>query len=570
MNKRFGFRYKKPLKGRFIVIFSFFIVCYIFLISRLFYIQILEHKRYSEIAEDNRNVIITLPPKRGLILDRNLRELVINVPRHSLYAVPRFIDDKDRTAAYLATLLNRDKAEIFEKISNDKLFVWISRKLSDDVVEKIRSREFAGMGFVTESERSYPNHSLAAHVLGFVDIDNNGLEAVEKYYDRELKGMNGYKAVTVDAKRRQVGSVNDFLLPPRDGYNVVLTIDEVIQHISEKALHSGVDEHHPKSASVVVMDPSSGDVLALCNWPTYDLNNYENSDPDAIRNRALADIFEPGSSFKVVTASAALEEQVVGLEDEFYCENGSYQIMGRILHDHRPHGTLKFKNIIEVSSNIGTVKVAQELGEKRLYKYIKLFGFGNKTNIDLTGEVGGIAREVSEWTKGSICAIPIGQEIAVTTIQLAAAISCIANDGVLVRPRVTKKLIGDKGELIREFEPKLVRRVMTKETCSKVREVLRMVVESGSGKRASIRGYSSAGKTGTGQRLESDGSYSGSKYNSVFIGFAPVDNPRLAIAVVFVEPRPYYYGGTVAAPIFSEIAGKALRYMGVEPDEHNL
>lgn len=565
MKMRFNYRYKKPLKHRLIVTFLFFIICFMSLVARLFYLQVIEHKHYSEIAKNNRTVIVTLPPKRGLILDRNLREFTINVPKDSLYAVPRYISEKDRTAEYLATVLNSDKEEILDRISSDKMFVWISRKLPDDVARQIESQHLTGIDFVLESERGYPNNSLAAHILGFVDIDNNGLEGIEKYYDKGLRGIDGYKVAIVDAKRRQVSSVDDRFLPSREGYNVVLTIDEVIQHITEKALLAGVSMHHPKSASAVVMDPSNGEILALCNWPSYNLNDYANSSADVRRNRSITDIIEPGSSFKIVTASAALEEQIVGLEDEFYCEDGNYYIAGRVLHDHKPHGTLKFKNIIELSSNIGTVKVAQKLGERKLSRYIKLFGFGHETGIDLPGEVVGIARGVSKWSKGSISAIPIGQEVAVTTIQLAAAISSIANDGILIRPRIVKKIIDHKKALIKEFKPKLVRRVISKETCIKVKEVLRMVVESGTGKRAAAPGYSVAGKTGTAQRLESDGSYSHNKFNSVFIGFAPVDNPKLAIAVVFVEPYPRYYGGTVAAPVFSDIVSKVLRYMGISP-----
>lgn len=544
----------------------FFIIFFALLLGRLFYLQVMKHVYYNEIARDNRTLILTLPPKRGLILDRNLRELVINVPKSSLYAVPRCISQKDRTAEYLAKALNKNKEEILPRISNDKMFVWIARKLPDDVARQIKSSHLVGIDFISENERSYPNNSLAAHILGFVDIDDNGLEGIEKYYDKQLRGVNGYKVTIVDAKRRQVSSVEDRYLPPREGYNIVLTIDQVIQHIAEKALLAGVEKYHPQSASVVVMDASNGDILALCNWPTFDLNNYKNYNAEIRRNKAVTDFYEPGSSFKVVTASAALEEQAVGLEDEFYCENGSYNIAGRILHDHRPHKNLRFKNIIELSSNIGTVKVAQKLGMEKLCKYIRLFGFGRKTGVDLPGEAEGIAREVSKWSKGSIAAIPIGQEIAVTTIQLTAAISCIANDGILIKPRIVKKILNNNMVVIKEYEPKFMRRVISKETCMKTKEVLRMVVESGSGKKASIYGYSCAGKTGTAQRLESDGSYSHSKFNSIFIGFAPAENPKLAISIVLIEPRPYYYGGTVAAPIFSEIASKVLRYMEVPPD----
>lgn len=566
MKRKMTYRYKQPVKGRYIFVFAFFTTCFIFLIMRLGYIQLFRHNFYNNIADNNRNVMIVLPAKRGLILDRNLKELVVNVPKDSLYAAPLYIDDKEKTAEVLAKILDEDSKAILEKISNEKLFVWLARKLDDSTVQEIKSKALTGIDFVKENERSYPDESLACHLMGFVDIDNNGLEGIEKYYDKELKGKEGYKISVVDARRRQVGLMDDSLLPPRDGYNVVLALDEMIGHIVENALLEGVKKFNPKSASVVVMDCSNGDILAICNWPSYDINKYADSSLEERRNRAITDVLEPGSSFKIVTASAVLEERVVSPDEEFDCENGSYEIAGRILHDNRPHGVLKFKNIIEVSSNIGTVKVAQKLGAERLYRYIRKFGFGSETGIDLPGEVKGIVRDLAAWTKSSMCAIPIGQEVASTAVQLAQAIACIANDGILVRPRVVKKLIDNQGEIIKEFEPKLVRRVMSKETCEEVKNMLCMVVKSGTGQLASVPGYSVAGKTGTAQRLESDGSYSHTKYNSIFLGFAPVNEPKLAVAVVFVEPRPYHYGATVAAPVFSEIAGKSLRYMGVTPD----
>ena len=565
MKRISSYRYKKPIKSRFLVTFFFFTLCFILLIARLFFLQVTKHKYYDDIAENNRTIAVTIPPTRGLIFDRNLTNLVMNVPGYSVYAVPRYMNDKNRTAAEIGEILNIDKKTVFDKIDNDKMFVWIARELRDNEIRDIKSAQFDGIGFLPVSKRVYPHGSLAAHILGFVDIDNNGLEGIERYYDKELSGVSGYEMAVVDAKRRQVGSIANHCMLPRNGYNFVLTIDNTIQHIAEKAMLAGVKKYHPKSASIVVMDPSNGEILALCNWPTYDLNDCVNSSADVRRNRAITDILEPGSSFKIVTASAVLEEHLVGPEDEFYCENGSYRIAGRLLHDHRPHGTLKFKNIIELSSNIGTVKVAEKLGEKNLYKYIKVFGFGEETGIDLPGEAKGILRNVSQWSKGSIAAIPIGHEIAVTAIQLTAAISCIANDGILVKPKIVQKVVDDNNALIKEFKANPLRRVISKEACLKMKEILRMVAESGTGKKASVAGYSVAGKTGTGQRIENNGSYSHSKFNSIFIGFAPVDNPKIAITIVFIEPHPHYYGGTVPAPVFADIAGKTLRYMGVPP-----
>ncbi|MEA3305512.1 MAG: penicillin-binding transpeptidase domain-containing protein, partial [Candidatus Omnitrophota bacterium] len=324
MKRKYNYRYKRPAKGRFLIILSFFVVCLATLLTRLFYLQIIENRRYIKFAENNRTATIKLSGERGVILDRNLNRLVLNVPKYSVYAVPRHIGDKPGTAEYLAEVLGRNKAAILKKLSTDKLFVWIARKLPAYEIQQIRSRGLTGIDFIIESERSYPGNSLAAHILGFVDIDNNGLEGIERYYDKELRGIDGYKVVLVDAKRRQVSLADNRFLPPRDGRTLVLAEDEAIQHIAEKALLAGVEKFHPKSAGVVVMDPLNGDILALCNWPNYNLNDYSDSSADERRNRIVTDLFEPGSAFKVVTASAALEEHVVGLNDEFYCENGFY------------------------------------------------------------------------------------------------------------------------------------------------------------------------------------------------------------------------------------------------------
>ncbi|MBN1872111.1 MAG: stage V sporulation protein D [Candidatus Omnitrophica bacterium] len=561
------YRYKRPRKIRFFVILFFFAVSFVVLLGHLFSIQIVQHERYAEIASQNRTASIKYPPNRGLILDRNYNELAINIPKNSIYAIPRYIEDKDKTATRLAPILGVKEEYVLRRISTDKLFVWIERKADDNIIEAVRAGNLEGLEFMLENERAYPNNSLCSHVIGFVDVDNRGLEGIERFYDRELRGTEGYRIVTVDAKRRQVDSDKALFLPPQDGFNIVLTIDHVVQHIVETAMKKCITKHHPKSASTIVMDPENGEVLALFNWPDFDINNCSVSSPGEIRNRAVTDIFEPGSSFKIVTASAALEEQIVDMDDEFDCENGSYKIANRVLHDHRKHGILSFKNIIEVSSNIGTVKVAEKLGPDKLYKYIDLFGFGKNTGIDLPGEVSGIARKPGEWTEGSIAALPIGQEIAVTAIQMVDAIACIANDGIRVQPHLLKRVTDKNGVVIREYNPKLVKRVISTETCAKVKDILKMVVESGTGQRARLKSYSTAGKTGTAQRLEENGSYSHTKFNSVFVGFAPADEPRIAVCVLLVEPYPQYYGGTVAAPVFSEITDRALRHLGVRPND---
>jgi len=560
------YRYKRPNRARYRLILLLFTLLFLVLICRLFDIQIRQHEKFRVIADEGKKALIKLPAARGLIFDCTGRELAVNVPRYSIYAIPRAIENAEAVSERLASILELDYGTVKSAVSGDGMFRWILRKVDDESAEAVRSAGFKGVGFLLENERCYPSGSLGAHILGFVDIDNCGLEGIERYYDDELKGYQGQRIILVDAKRRQVDSPPDGFTPPKDGLNLVLTLDETIQHIAEQALAKAVRKHNPRSVSIVVMKPDNGEILALCNYPAFDPNNISQAGAGARRNRALTDVFEPGSSFKIVTAAAALEDRVFKIGDIFHCEDGEYRIGGRILHDHKPYKDLDFCQVIEKSSNIGTVKIAQALGPERLSSYIDSFGFGEVTGIDLPGEVGGIVHDPSDWTGGSIAAIPIGQEIAVTAVQLAQAVSCIANGGMRMRPHLLKRITDAAGATIREVKPRMVRRVISKSTASALKDILVRVVEEGTGKRAGCENYITAGKTGTGQRLEDDGTYSHKKYNSVFIGFAPAHEPRIAVSVVVIEPHLQYYGGTVAAPVFSEIVDEGLRYLGITPD----
>jgi cell division protein FtsI (penicillin-binding protein 3) len=309
------------------------------------------------------------------------------------------------------------------------------------------------------------------------------------------------------------------------------------------------------------MDPHTGAILALANRPTFELNEHGNAGKDQIRNRSICDLFEPGSVFKIVTASAALEEKKVSEEDKFFCENGSYRVGPHILHDHQPHGILTFRQVIEESSNIGTTKVAQILGGDVIYRYVKLFGFGAKLGIDLPGEIPGMTKEPRLWSKTSIAAVPIGQEVGVTALQLINAISVIANGGQLMKPYIVEEIRDKYGESIKKFQPILIRKVISLDTADRVKKILTGVVEEGTGTLAKVKGYSAAGKTGTAQKLEPNGAYSHNKFVASFIGFAPAEDPVVAIAVVIDDPHPYYFGGVVAAPVFKNVAGDVIRYL---------
>ncbi len=555
------------LRTRQVFVFLFFLLSLALLLIRLFYLQVVKHPFYYKIANEEHAFSEQLQPRRGTIYDRNMRVLAVNLNRESVYANPREIKDKEETTRILASLLGLDKDIVFEKISKNKGFVWIKRKLTTTEALRLRKLNLAGIGFIEESKRFYPNLQLACHVLGSVDIDNKGLEGLESLYDNYLKGSGGWLISMQDAKRNLLKSYQEDFLQPKNGYNLVLTIDDVIQNIAERELYKMYDKYHAKGASIIVMDPKNGDILALANYPGFDLNNVAKRPQESIRNRAINDFFEPGSIFKIVTASVALEENAVSFNDKFDCENGAWKVGKRVLHDHRPHGILTFKEVIEKSSNIGTIKVASVFGPEKMFKYMRLFGFYEKTGIDLPGEVVGMNRPLSGWTSSSMYAIPMGQEVTTTVIQLARAISVIADNGFLVKPRIVKQIVDEDGEVIKDFQPQVSRKVISPETASKMRGLLMGVIESGTGKKAKMEEFSAGGKTGTAQKVEPGGVYSHSRFVASFIGFAPVSKPVLAVAVCIDEPRPVYFGGDVAAPVFKNVVDESLKYLNIK-DAH--
>jgi cell division protein FtsI/penicillin-binding protein 2 len=553
--------YPRRHSPRFGIIFLFLIFCLAFFALRLVLIQIFNSSFLANLAKKQHNHLIILEPKRGTIFDRNLRPLAINLPVYSLFANPKLMKDEDKARAIevLSAELGVDKAFVRDRLDREKYFVWISRKMPQEKYESIKGYKIKGLEFLKESKRFYPNQSLAAHVIGFAGVDNNGLEGMEMHLNHYLKGKEGMSQILRDAHQRELLIEKNYVAP-QDGFNVILTIDETIQYIAERALENAFKKFNAKGASIIVFNPKTGEILAFANRPTYNLEDFSTANPENKTNRAVAYTYEPGSVFKIVAASAALEENVVQESDVIFCENGSYKVGNHFLKDHEPEGNLTFKEVIEKSSNIGTTKVAQKLGPDRYYKYAKKFRFGMKTGIDMMGEVGGWLKPPSQWSKTTIGAIPIGQEVTVTPLQLGAAISAIANDGIYMKPYIIKEIRDGHDELIESFAPQEVDRVITSETDKRIKEILRGVVENGTGKKAQIKGISVAGKTGTAQKVEG-GTYSHSRFYASFIGFAPVEDPKLAAVVVFDEPRPAYYGGTVAAPVFQEVIDNSLKYL---------
>lgn len=530
---------------------------------RLLWLQVIRPDHWVSIARRQHVQVLELPPVRGAILDRNLKPLALSLRLTSVFADPRHIKKPSSIAGRLAPLIRQPAGKIQAQLSRkDRGFVWLARKIPNSTAAQIRALRMRGIHLVMEPQRFYPNGQLASHLVGFVGLDTQGLEGLERVCDRLLKGEPGWRWLSRDARQRAVGAWDMAVVKPRDGLEVVLTVDRTIQYFSEKALDRAYRDYRAKGAAIVVMDPRTGEILALANRPTYDPNRFSEAAPEDRRNRAVTDLFEPGSVFKVVTAAIALGTKTVRPEDTFYCENGQYEVAGRLLHDHTPHATLTFQDVIAQSSNIGVAKAAMQIGPAPLYNGIRAFGFGEPTGVELSGELGGTVKHPREWSKPSITTIPMGHEVTVNVLHLAQMISAVANGGVLVRPWIVREIRDpDSGQAVRSSKPRAVRRIVSQEVAHQLQEILARVVTDGTGKSARVPGFRAAGKTGTAQKLEPNGQYSHSRYVASFAGFVPVEDPCLSVVVVVDEPRFPYFGGVVAAPVFQRVAADTLAYL---------
>ena len=542
-------------------IFFFLISLLTALFTRLFYLQVLNYDKFSEMAADQHNSVLKVEPRRGTIFDRFKDTLAINLDAPSVYCDPRSIKDKEKVADFLSRTLDADRETLSRKLSKDKAFIWVKRKIDKKTAKKIKKENLTGVHFLYESERNYSNDNMASHAIGFVGMDNEGLEGLELLFNEKLRGEPGWRHLIRDARRKTVLFNERESIPPKNGYNLVLTIDSVIQYIVEEELEAMAEKFNASGASIIVMDPFTGEILAIANWPDYDLNAFSETPRELMKNSAVSNVYEPGSVFKIVTASAALNEDRISLEEKIYCENGEYRVGGRILHDFHRYGDLSFSEVISKSSNIGTVKVAQKLGEDKVYEYIKKFGFGSETGVDLPGEVEGISRPPAVWSRSDITTIPIGQGIAVTPLQMACAISAIANGGHLMQPYIVDRITTWEGGVYKQFEPVSKGRILNEETSEKMKDILRKVVTEGTGKRARSKLYQTCGKTGTAQMVNPRGGYYPDKYHATFIGFAPKDIPAISIVVTAADPHPVHFGGSVAGPAFKKIAERTLQYL---------
>ena len=531
-------------------------------LGRLAYLQLFCYSDYLARAERQQQRIVEVSPKRGVIYDRNLRELAMSVSVDSCFAVPAEIADAEMVARLLAGVLGTSPEEIETRLSSSRSFVWIARKLSPRKVARIQALNLRGIYFQKENQRFYPKRQLAAHVLGYADIDEKGLAGIEYALDQQIRGKPGRMLILADARRRWYDSNEK---APDAGANVVLTLDERIQYIAEKELAAAIRETHAQAGTVLVEDPNSGELLAMANWPTFNPNAAGESSADARMNRAIGALYEPGSTFKIITVGGALEERITRPDEVIDCQMGAIYIANHRIRDHKPFGLLNVAQVLTYSSDVGAIKLGLRLGAPRLYDYIRAFGFGSPTGIDLPGENRGLLRRVENWSAISIGAISMGQEVGVTPAQLAAAVSAIANGGLLYRPHVVREL--RRGGQVFPTEPAPGRRVLHAETAATLRRMLEGVVLEGTGKLGRLDGYTAAGKTGTAQKVDpATGRYSPTQLIASFVGFAPLNTPAVTIVVSLDSPVGQHYGGEVAAPVFKRVAEQVLGYLNVPLD----
>jgi cell division protein FtsI (penicillin-binding protein 3) len=533
--------------------------------GKALWLQVYEGSWLSRKASDQVEDSLTSVGKRGTIFDRRGREMAVSIDVTSIAIRPPQVKDVDATAKELARVLKKKPQAIKERLTARKPFVWIKRQATPKEAEAVKELRLPGIEFVAETSRFYPNRTLAAHVLGFTGMDGKGLEGVEFFYDRHLRGTDTSIKILRDAHGN--GFQSD---PPGDedasGKNLVLTLDQSIQFTVETSLAEAVDKCKAKSGMAIVMAPRTGDILALALDPAFNPNAFDDVKKPLLRNRAITDPFEPGSTLKVFSAAAALEFANLSPKTTFNCENGAYRIGRNTVHDVHRYGLLTLQDIIKYSSNIGAVKISERVGSEKLHHTLRLFGFGQKTGIDSPAETPGLLMHHKHWTDIDTAAISFGHGVSVSAVQLIAAFSAIANDGVLMRPRIVQAITDHQGQIVQQFAPEEVRRVISQPTAATLREILQTVMlPGGTGTHAALDGYSACGKTGTARKIDDNGTYSNDRHVASFIGFAPAENPQVAVLVVIDEPKTQIYGGAVAAPVFKKIAQTTLNYLNVPP-----
>ncbi|MGA3081685.1 MAG: penicillin-binding protein [Terracidiphilus sp.] len=582
-----------PLRlARFWLICLFFFFWAVVIVVRLFWLQVVRHNDYVERAQKQQQRTFEVAPRRGVLYDRNLRELAMTVQVDSIFAVPTEIDDKQAAAEALAAAVHTDPddaqttaQQIDARLEAGHSFAWVARRVTPEAAARVKALPLKGIYFQKEFQRFYPDNEIAAQVLGYVGLDDNGLGGLEQKFEPRLHGLSGRMYTAMDARRHVLGSSES---EPQPGQNLVLTIDENIQFLAERALDHAMDRTHADNGTVVVQDAHTGQILALAIRPTFNPNLFRRTTPELLRNHAVSDVYEPGSVFKLVTYSAALEQGVAHPDDMIDCQGGQINLAGRIIHDDKGehYGVITVHEALEHSSDVAAVKLALKVGQDRFYQYIRDFGFGQRSGAELPGETRGLLRPVNKWGASSIGSIAIGQEVGVTPLQLVSMVSTIANGGVYLPPRVLMPGQLDQGangpalaapQVPRAFVPggelpnplpAGAHRVLSTMTAAQMRKMMEGVVLYGTGKAAQLNGYSSGGKTGTAQKIDpATHLYSKTMHIASFAGIAPVNNPVIAVAVVIDDPKgASYYGAEVSAPVFAEVAQQVLEYLAVPHD----
>ncbi|MFH1452845.1 MAG: penicillin-binding transpeptidase domain-containing protein [Armatimonadota bacterium] len=562
--------YNARLRSKIIALFYICTLIFFILSVRVVYVQGVENQRFKKLALSQHVDKEEIPAIRGRILDRNNIALAESIELLSVAANPREIKDKEHAAKAISESLGIDYKEVLDKLNSRLTFVWIGRKVEYENVNKLKAKKIKGVFTIKESngKRFYTQGRLASHILGYTGIDDQGLDGVEAIYEPYLKGAPGTVEAEMDNYGRVLPHGNVKITPAVPGHNIVLSIDANIQFAAERELDKTLKEYNAKRGTVVVMEVNTGEILALANKPDFKPQFYYDFPELNLRNRAVSDMFEPGSTFKVFLAAAALDSGKITMDEKFYCGNsiniGGWEICNANDGLSSKTGKETIKEIITYSFNVGTASVSQKIGKEVFYKYINDFGFSKLTDVDLPGESEGLLLNKADWSPSSLATISFGQGISVTPVQVVAALSAIANGGKLLKPHIVKAVVDKDGNTVKEFAPKVVRRVISFKTSLELTQIMRQVVEKGTGKRAQIPGYLVAGKTGTAQMAEG-GSYSSNKYIASFMGFAPAEEPRIAVLVKIEEPQGIIWGGYVAGPVFKEVAKAALWHMGIPP-----
>lgn len=543
---------------------------------RLVYLQMIKHDEYAGLAAEKHVYKQPIYAERGAILDANGEVLANNIPGETVVADATHTDNPEGLTRLLATTLGLSPNELSEKLASDRRYIVLKRQVplatTATLRRKLEEEKLRGIYFERDSTRVYPNGSMLCHVIGFTDFNHHGIQGVESSMEDYLHGDDGYRFIEHNRAGQEIVLYRGQERAPRDGNKVRLTIDLNLQNIVENEIDAAMREYRPQKATIILMRPETGEILAMANRPHYDLNERAEAKPEEMKNRAIIDMMEPGSTFKIVTAAAAINEKKVSPDTTIFCENGVWNYGGRALHDHHGYGEISVQDVLVKSSNIGAAKLALSVGDQKFYEYIRRFGFGERTGIELPGEIPGVIRPPQSWSKISITRIPMGHEVGVTPLQMTVAMAAIANGGKLVTPRIVKSITKANGEIVSTFSPTILRQVISPETAQKIGNALRGVVsDHGTAAGAAVAGFTIAGKTGTAQKVDPHGGYEHGKYVVSFSGYMPAEHPQFVALVTLDDAKTktpeLNYGGTVAAPIFSRIAEKAARYLDLEPHE---